>query len=254
MVRHEVLHVIKFLHVKGSEPAKIQNQLEVFWKQVWILCNAFINCRTGADDRQRPGRPSTSVTDDKGCGSHVHTREQKCVNVKQTDTARHLEILLANAHSTAHHQATAQKRVHAGCQRTSYLTPFLFYPDRRLLIPVNQVIFLFFAWRIVACRAETNTRSENYRFVCKWREKDITSAVNRNRITIHFVFRRKYTARTSYEIKLSLNMQAMNLTSSDEEVTIMRYLPYQNNDRLCNLNEVIPLCYLNIYFITTCFR
>jgi len=144
MVRHiEVLHVIKFLHVKGSEPAKIENELEVFWKQVWILCNAFINCRTGADDRQRPGRPNTSITDDKGCGSDVHTREHKCVNVKLTDTARHLEILLANAHSTAHHQVTAQKRVHAGCQRTSYFTPLLFYHDRRFLIPVNQVIYSY---------------------------------------------------------------------------------------------------------------
>jgi len=109
IVRHiEVLHVIKILHVKGSDPAKIQNQLEVFRKQVWILCNAFINCRTGADDRQRPGRPSTSITDDKGCGSVVPTGEHKCVNVKQADSARHLEILSANTHSIAHHQVTAQ--------------------------------------------------------------------------------------------------------------------------------------------------
>jgi hypothetical protein len=38
--------------------------------------------------------------------------------VKQTDIAHNLEILLASVHSTAHHQVTAQKRVHAGWQRT----------------------------------------------------------------------------------------------------------------------------------------
>jgi hypothetical protein len=99
-----------------------------------------------------------------------------------------------------------------------------FHPDRHFFITINRVIFLFFAWRIVEYRADTNTGSENYRFVCKLREKDITYAVNRNRIKIHFVVRRKYTARTSYEINFSLNMQAMKLTSFVEKVTIMRYL------------------------------
>jgi hypothetical protein len=103
------------------------------------------------------------------------------------------------------------------------ISPFLFFqPWLPFLIPVIQVIFLLFAWGIAEYRTDTNTRSENYRFVCKWSE-DVTYAVNRNRIKFLFVAHSKYTAWTSYEFKFSLNMQAMKL-SSVETVTIMRYL------------------------------
>jgi histone-lysine N-methyltransferase SETMAR len=70
----EVRSVIRFLHQKGTSPAVLHRQLvEVYGanvmsrKQVWFWCTAFDNGRTDVQDEQRPGRPSTSTTDDNLC-------------------------------------------------------------------------------------------------------------------------------------------------------------------------------------------
>lgn len=64
--------------------------------------NDFDDWRTDVDDKPRPGRPSTSPTDDSVCRTDVRSRQDR--NVKLTDMTRELYISPGTEHSIVRNQ------------------------------------------------------------------------------------------------------------------------------------------------------
>ena len=85
--------VTRFLRVNGVSPREIYLHLvEVYrtrvmsQKRVWVWQNDFDDGRIDVDDKQRPGRTSTSTTVDSVCRTDVRNRQDRYVKV--TDMAR----------------------------------------------------------------------------------------------------------------------------------------------------------------------
>jgi hypothetical protein len=102
----EVRSMIRFLRLKGTSPAKIHRQLEVYGanvmsrKHIWVWCTAFDNCRTDVQDEQRSGRPGTSTTDDNVCRIEGLTQENRRIRLR--DIADELNISIGTMHNIVH--------------------------------------------------------------------------------------------------------------------------------------------------------
>lgn len=62
-------------------------------KHLWVWHKDCDDSRTDVDDKQRPGSPSTSITDDSVCRTDVRSRYDR--SIKLTDMARELDISLS---------------------------------------------------------------------------------------------------------------------------------------------------------------
>jgi hypothetical protein len=110
----EVLSVIRFLRIKGTSPAKIHDQrVEVYGanvmsrKHVWVWCTATDNSRTGVQDEQRSGRPSTSTADDNVCRIEGLIQENR--RILLCNIADELNISIGTVHNIVREQLRYRK-------------------------------------------------------------------------------------------------------------------------------------------------